>query len=69
LSFSTTGTNILKSGTRDKAEGKMHQAKGKIKEFMGNGINNFDMEAEGKKEHLRGIVQEKVGIVKGVVGK
>jgi len=31
----TTGGNITKSGTREEAEGKMHQVKGEIKEIAG----------------------------------
>ncbi|OQX28115.1 MAG: CsbD family protein [Desulfobacteraceae bacterium IS3] len=58
----------MKSGTRDKAEGKMHQVKGKIKETIGKAVGNDDLEAEGKGENLGGKVQEKVGEVKKVLG-
>jgi uncharacterized protein YjbJ (UPF0337 family) len=59
----------MKSSARDKAEGKMHQAKGKVKEVIGRAVNNPDMEAEGNVEKLGGVVQEKVGDVKRSVGK
>jgi uncharacterized protein YjbJ (UPF0337 family) len=59
----------MKSSTQDKAEGKMHQVKGKIKETVGKVVGNKDLEAEGKGENLGGKVQEKVGDVKKVVGK
>ena len=59
----------MKSSTKDKAEGKMHQVKGKIKETGGKAIGNEDMEAEGKGEHLKGKVQEKVGDIKKAGGK
>jgi uncharacterized protein YjbJ (UPF0337 family) len=59
----------MKSSTKDKAEGKMHQVKGKIKETVGKVVGNNDLEAEGKGEKLGGQVQEKVGDVKKVVGK
>ncbi|PTN36326.1 CsbD family protein [Desulfonatronum sp. SC1] len=59
----------MKSSTRDEAEGKMHQAKGKVKEVIGKAVNNPDMEAEGNVEKLGGVVQEKVGDVKRAVGK
>lgn len=59
----------MKSGTRDKAEGKWHQVKGKIKENGGKAVGNEDLEAEGKGEKLKGKVQEKVGDVKKVLGK
>ncbi|PTN36305.1 CsbD family protein [Desulfonatronum sp. SC1] len=59
----------MKSSTKDKAEGKMHQAKGKAKEVVGKAVGNPDMEAEGKVEKLGGVVQEKVGDVKRAVGE
>jgi len=59
----------MKSSTQDKAEGKMHQVKGKVKETVGKVVGNDDLEAEGKSENLEGKVQEKVGDVKKVGGK
>ena len=59
----------MKSSTRDNAEGKLHQAKGKVKEAIGVIAGDRALEAEGKKENLVGKVQEKCGQVKKVVGK
>jgi len=59
----------MKSGTRDEAEGKWHQAKGKIKEIAGKVSMNPDLEAEGKEETRTGQVQEKIGEIKKVAGK
>ena len=59
----------MKSSTKDNAEGKMHQVKGKIKETVGKAVGNRDLEAEGKIENLDGKIQEKVGDVKKLVGK
>jgi uncharacterized protein YjbJ (UPF0337 family) len=59
----------MKSSTQDKAEGKMHQVKGKIKEAVGKVVGNKDLEAEGKGENFEGKVQEKVGDVKKVLDK
>ena len=59
----------MKSSTRDEAEGKWHQVKGKIKEIAGKGSMNPDLEAEGKDEIFAGKAQEKIGQVKKVVGK
>lgn len=56
----------MKSSTKDKAEGKMHQAKGKIKETVGKAVGNKDLEAEGRGEYLEGKVQEKVGDIEKV---
>lgn len=59
----------MKSSKRDKAEGKLHQAKGKMKKAAGSLAGDRHLEAEGQDEHLRGKAQEKVGDVKKVVGK
>ena len=59
----------MKSSTRDNAEGKMHQVKGKLKEATGIIVGNSDLEAEGKEEKLEGQVQEKLGQVKKVMDK
>ena len=49
----------MKSSKRDKTEGNLHEAKGKIKEVVGNAVGNSDLEADGKKEQLAGKVQKK----------
>ena len=59
----------MKSSTQDKAEGKWHQVKGKIKEVAGKAVGNRDLEAEGKVENVDGKVREKIGEIKDVVGK
>lgn len=59
----------MKSSTRDKAEGKFHQMKGKVKEMAGDLTDNPKLEAEGKVENLEGKAQEKMGQVKKVWGK
>jgi uncharacterized protein YjbJ (UPF0337 family) len=59
----------MKSSTRDKAEGKFHQMKGKVKEVAGDLTDNPKLEAEGTGEKIAGKVQEKMGQVKKVWGK
>jgi uncharacterized protein YjbJ (UPF0337 family) len=54
---------------KDKAEGTLHQAKGKIKEVVGKVTQNPDMENEGTAEKTTGKVQEKIGEIKKVLGK
>jgi len=61
--------NIMKSSTRDEAEGKLHQVKGKIKEVAGKLSDNPELEAEGTDEKIAEKVQEKIGQVKKVVGR
>jgi uncharacterized protein YjbJ (UPF0337 family) len=59
----------MKSSTRDQAEGKLHEVKGKIKETVGELINDPYLEVEGNAETKEGKVQEKVGQIKKVMGK
>jgi uncharacterized protein YjbJ (UPF0337 family) len=60
---------IMKSSTRDEAEGKWHKVKGKIKEMAGKVTMNRGLEAKGKDEKRAGKAQEKIGQVKKVAGK
>jgi len=59
----------MKSSTTDNIEGQFHDVKGKVKEKVGQVIDNPDVESEGKSENLAGKVQEKVGQVKEVLEK
>ena len=59
----------MKSGNRDKAEGKFHEIKGKIKEKVGKLTNNPKREGEGSDEKIAGKVQVKAGEVKKIFGK
>jgi uncharacterized protein YjbJ (UPF0337 family) len=59
----------MKTSTSDQAEGKLHKAKGEIKEGIGELINDPYLEAEGKVEKTEGKAQEKVGQIKNVLGK
>ena len=61
--------DIMKSGNRDKAEGALHEVKGKIKEVAGKVTDNPKLEAEGTAEKISGKVQGKVGDVKKVFGE
>jgi uncharacterized protein YjbJ (UPF0337 family) len=59
----------MKQSTEDKARGKVHEVKGKIKEKVGQLTNNPDLEAEGQGEKIGGKVQKKIGQVEKVLGK
>ncbi len=59
----------MKSSTKDKAEGKYHEVKGKIKEMAGELTDNPKLEAEGTSEKIAGKVQKKIGEVKEVFEK
>jgi uncharacterized protein YjbJ (UPF0337 family) len=59
----------MKSSTKDKVKGTLHEAKGQAKEMAGKITENSKLEAKGKAEKLAGKAQEKVGQVKKVLGK
>jgi uncharacterized protein YjbJ (UPF0337 family) len=59
----------MKSSTQDQVEGKLHAAKGQVKETVGEVINNPNLEVEGNVEKKEGKVQEKVGQIKKVMEK
>jgi uncharacterized protein YjbJ (UPF0337 family) len=59
----------MKSSTKDQAEGKYHEVKGKIKEMAGELTDNPKLEAEGTSEKMAGKVQKKIGEVKEVFEK
>ncbi len=59
----------MDESTKDKIEGAMHEAKGAVKEKVGQVTNDPDMEAEGSGENLAGKVQKKIGDIKKVFEK
>ena len=59
----------MKQSTKDKAKGKFHEVKGKVKEKVGRATNNPDLEAEGQVEKIGGKVQKKIGQVETLLGK
>jgi uncharacterized protein YjbJ (UPF0337 family) len=59
----------MKSSTKDKAEGKFHEAKCKVQEMAGKITDNPKLEGKGKAEKIAGNVQEKIGEVEKVLGK
>ena len=59
----------MKSGTKDQAEGRFHEVKGKLREIAGKLSDNPKLEAAGRYEKISGIVQHKIGQVKKDLGK
>ena len=59
----------MKSSTRDKTEGKFHEAKGNVREMAGKITDSPKLRARGKAEKIAGNVQEKIGQIKSVLGK
>jgi uncharacterized protein YjbJ (UPF0337 family) len=60
--------DAMKPSTKDQAEGKFHEVKGKLKEKVGKATKNTNLENEGTTEKTAGKVQNKVGQVEKVLG-
>ena len=54
---------------RDEVEGKLDQAKGKVKETIGRATNDRNLEDEGTADRSGGKVQEGFGKVRRKVGE
>ncbi len=59
----------MRQSTKDKAKGKFHELKGKVKEKVGRATNNPDLEAKGQVEKIGGKVRKKIGQVEKVLEK
>lgn len=58
----------MKSSNRDLAEGKLHEVKGNIKEFVGKLSDNPKLQVKGTVEKTAGIIQVKTGQIKKAFG-
>ncbi|MDO9633290.1 MAG: CsbD family protein, partial [Humidesulfovibrio sp.] len=54
----------MKSSTKDKIEGGLNQASGKVKEVVGKATDNPKLTAKGQAENLTGKIQNKIGDIK-----
>jgi uncharacterized protein YjbJ (UPF0337 family) len=59
----------MNSSTKDKIKGRIHEAKGKVKEEAGKAIGDPDLRDRGTAEKVAGKVQNKLAAVKKVFGK
>ena len=59
----------MKPSTKDKAEGKFHEMKGKVKKQAGQLTNNPSLETEGTVEKAAGKVQGIIGQVEKALEK
>lgn len=59
----------MKSSTRDKVEGAIHQVKGEIKKGIGMLAGDASLKSEGTAEKAAGKVQAKRGDIKKVFNK
>ena len=60
---------MMKPSTEDKAEGKIHEVKGTIKEEVGKVTNDPDLEVSGEAEKNAGKVQKWIGRAEKAVGE
>jgi uncharacterized protein YjbJ (UPF0337 family) len=58
----------MKQSSKDKAKGKFHEVKGKVKEKVGRLTNDRNMEAEGQGEQIGGKIRKKIGQVEKILG-
>jgi len=59
----------MKSSTKDKIQGTLREAKGKVKEESGKALGNSNLRDRGTGEKVAGKVQKKIGDVKKVFEK
>lgn len=59
----------MKPSTKDQAEGKLHEVKGKLKEQVGNLMLDPKLEREGTDEKHAGQLQQKIGQVEKLLGE
>ena len=57
---------FMKESTKDKVEGTLREAKGKVKEETGKAVGNPDLRDRGTGEKVAGKVQKKVGDIEKV---
>jgi uncharacterized protein YjbJ (UPF0337 family) len=57
----------MKRSTKDKAIGRLHEIRGKVKQKIGRVTNDPDMETEGRVQEIGGKVQKKIGQVERVL--
>jgi len=60
---------MIKESTKNRAAGKAHEIKGKVKKEAGRVMNRPDVEEAGVDEEVAGKVQRKVGEVEKVFGQ
>ena len=59
----------MKTSTKDRIEGNLHELKGKVKQKAGQITNNPNLAAEGQGEKFAGKIQKKVGQIEKVFEK
>jgi uncharacterized protein YjbJ (UPF0337 family) len=60
---------MMKPSSKDQVAGTIHEAKGAVKEKVGQLTQNPDLAAKGRAEKVAGKVQKKIGEVSRVFGR
>jgi uncharacterized protein YjbJ (UPF0337 family) len=60
---------LLKPSAEDRASGKLHEVKGKIKQKVGEATGDPELEGSGKAEKNAGKAQKLIGRIEKVVGE
>lgn len=55
----------MKQSTKDRAKGRFHEVKGKMKEKLAKAAGDHKRESEGRNEKVAGIVQKEIGEKEG----
>ena len=55
--------------TEDRAKGRWHETKGKVKEAAGDATDNEEMEREGETDQVRGRAEQAKGHLKDAADK
>ncbi len=61
--------NTIHQSTKDQVKGGLHEAKGTVKQKVGEMVGNRDLAKEGRAEKTEGKVQKKVGQLEKVLDK
>jgi len=59
----------MKPSTKDQAEGRLYEVKGKIKEEVGKATNDPSLEVSGRAEKKAGKVQKWIGRSENAAGE
>jgi uncharacterized protein YjbJ (UPF0337 family) len=59
----------MKGSTKDRIEGKFHEAKGSIKVAVGNAVHSPGVSLAGHTEKIAGKAQEKLGKAQKTIGR
>lgn len=51
----------MKQSTKDRAKGRFHEVKGKMKEKLAQAAGDHKREGEGRNEKKAGIIQKEIG--------